>query len=220
MSSRSAALADRQNTSPESPAPVPRGGKRRKDIFRALHQCVISQGYANTTLADVARAAGMSPSHLLYYFPGKGSILQQYFADVAQRIVDRIRGFRHESPERQFGLLAELFFGGRNVTKSEIGFMLECFGAAVHDTSLNREKTELDSYCKSYLQELFAQMPCGPARARDAAEVAYAMLVGLRTASYFDEQLSPAHARQLFYAEMQNLANAGRAGRAARARTR
>ena len=61
---------------------------------------------------------------------------------------------------------------------------------------------------------------CGPARARDAAEVAYAMLVGLRTASYFDEQLSPAHARQLFYAEMQNLANAGRTGRAARPRTR
>lgn len=220
MSSRIAALTDRQSADAGSPTPAPKGSRRRKDIFKALHQCVISQGYVNTTLADVARAAGMSPSHLLYYFPGKGSILQQYFADVSRRIVARIQGFRHESPERQFGLLAELFFGGRNVTKSEIGFMLECFGAAVHDTNLNREKTELDSYCKSYLQELFAQMPCGPARARDAAEVAYAMLVGLRTASYFDDRLSPAHARQLFYAEMQNLANAGRTGRAARPRTR
>lgn len=220
MKTRTAAAADRPGSGPASTATAARGGKRRREIFKALHDCVISRGYANTTLADVARAAGMSPSHLLYYFPGKGSILEQYFADVARRIVDKIQGFRKESPDRQIFLLAELFFGGRNVTKSEIGFMLECFGAAVHDSSLNREKTDLDTYCKSYLQELFAQLPCGPARARDAAEVAYAMLVGLRTASYFDERLSPTHTRRLFYAEMLNLANGGRVGRAVRARAR
>jgi hypothetical protein len=33
------------------------------------------------------------------------------------------------------------------------------------------------------------------------------MLVGLRTAAYFDEQLGPRHARRLFHAEMLNLAN-------------
>jgi AcrR family transcriptional regulator len=195
--------------------PELRGDKRRRTILKALHDCVIEHGYPKTTLASVARAAGMSPSHLLYYFPGKDAILEQYFADVSQRIVGRIQGFRKENPERQIVLLADLFFGGRNVTKSEIGFMLECFGAAVHDERLNREKTELDRYCKSYLQELFEQLPCGPARARDAAELAYAMLVGLRTASYFDEQLSPAHARQLFYAEVSNLAEVGRIGRTA-----
>jgi AcrR family transcriptional regulator len=201
--------ANRAGSDPSAPAaPAVRGGKRRADIFRALHDCVIARGYARTTLAEVADAAGMSPSHLLYYFPGKDAILEEYFADVAGRIVDRIRAFRAESPERQVALLVDLFFGGRKVPKSEIGLMLECFGVAVHDPVLVREKSELDRFCKDYLQELFAQMPRARGRARDAAEVAYAMLVGLRTAEYFDERLSPEHARRLFHAEMLRLSGA------------
>jgi AcrR family transcriptional regulator len=183
-----------------------RGGQRRREIFRALHDCVIAQGYAKTTLADVARAAGMSPSHLLYYFPGKDAILEQYFADVSQRIVERMRSFESETPERRIFLLAELFFGGKKVTKSEIGFMLECFGAAVNDKRLNREKTRLDRFCKTYLQKLFMELPCAPARAKVCAEVSYALLVGLRTAVYFDARLSPDQARDLFYNEVLELA--------------
>jgi AcrR family transcriptional regulator len=197
-----------------------RGGKRRRAIFKALHDCVIAQGYAKTTLADVARAAGMSPSHLLYYFPGKDAILEQYFADVSLRIMERMRGFQAEDPERRILLLAELFFGGEKVTKSEIGFMLECFGAAVHDKRLNREKTRLDRFCKAYLQNLFEQLPCGPSRAKACAEVSYAMLVGLRTAAYFDERLSPDQARGLFYAEVLNLAQLERRATAKRSRGR
>jgi AcrR family transcriptional regulator len=189
-----------------------RGGKRRRAIFRALHDCVIAQGYAKTTLADVARAAGMSPSHLLYYFPGKDAILEQYFADVARRIVERMRGFEAEEPERRIDLLAELFFGGQKVTKLEVGFMLECFGAAVHDKRLNREKSRLDRFCKSYLQRLFEQLSHGRARARDCAEVSYAMLVGLRTAAYFDARLSAEQARALFHGEVRNLAQLERRG--------
>ena len=53
-----------------------RSDKRRSRILRALHDCVIEKGYAKTTLADVARVAGMSSSHLLYYFRGKDAILE------------------------------------------------------------------------------------------------------------------------------------------------
>ena len=195
---------------PASSSPA-RGGKRRRDVFRALHDCVLGQGYARTTLADIARGAGMSPSHLLYYFPGKDAILEQYFADVSRRIRERIDGFRSESPERQVTLLADLFFSGRKVPKSEIGFMLECFGVAVHDPDLNREKAALDRFCKDYLRGLVASLNGGAAQARDAAEVAYALLVGLRTAEYFDERLSPDHARRLFHAEVSSLAGSAAA---------
>jgi AcrR family transcriptional regulator len=184
-----------------------RGDRRRRAILEALHRCVIEKGYPKTTLADVARAASMSPSHLLYYFPGTDAILFHYFANVAQRIVDRLEDFRTETPERQIHLLTELFFAGKGITKSEIGFMLECFGVAVHDKQLHAEKAELDRFCKAYMQQLFEKSPCGASRARDSAEVAYAMLVGLRTAAYFDEQLGPRHARRLFHAEMLNLAD-------------
>ena len=155
-----------------------RGGKRRKRIFQALHDCIIEKGYAKTTLADVASAAQMTPSHLLYYFSGKDAILEDFFENVAQRIVERMEGFRSETPERRIDLLADLFFAGKGITMSEIGFMLECFGAAVHDTQLHHDKTALDWFCKTYLEELFINSPCGPDNARDLAEIAYAMLIG------------------------------------------
>ena len=193
--------------------PVTRGaaaGKRRDGIFLALHDCIIEKGYARTSLADVARAAGMSPSHLLYYFAGKDAILAQYFAYMTNRIINRLDSFRTETPERQIHLLANLFFAGRGVTRAEIGFMLECFGVAVHDPELRRQKTELDRYCKAYMRELFEQSPCGPAKAADAAEVAYALLVGLRTIAYFDERLGSQQALEIFRGEVLSIANSKR----------
>ena len=189
-----------------------RGGKRRKRIFQALHDCIIEKGYAKTTLLDVARTAEMTPSHLLYYFSGKDAILEDFFEDVAQRIVERMEGFRTETAERRITLLVDLFFAGKGITMSEIGFMLECFGVAVHDSQLHSEKTALDRFCKTYLEELFVESACGASYARDSAEVAYAMLIGLRTAVYFDERIELPRARRLFRASILNLANSGQLG--------
>ena len=192
--------------------PPLRGGKRRKHIFQALHDCIIEKGYAKTTLADVARSAKMTPSHLLYYFSGKDAILEDFFENVAHRIIERMEGFRTETPVRRIDLLVDLFFTGKGITMSEIGFMLECFGAAVHDSQLHHEKAALDRFCKTYLEDLFAESPCGASQAHDSAEVAYAMLIGLRTAVYFDERVDLPRARGLFRASILNLANAGQIG--------
>lgn len=200
------ALQERAKDGSAGKRPNLRGEKRREAILQALHDCVIRNGYPKTTLADVARAAGMSPSHLLYYFTGVDEILARYFGDVARRIVDRLEGFRGETPERRIHLLAELFFSGKGVTRSEIGFMLECFGVAVHDQRLHAEKAALDAYCKAYLKQLFEQSPHGASKAPDSAEIAYALLVGLRTAEYFDEKLGHDDARRLFHTAMLELA--------------
>jgi AcrR family transcriptional regulator len=186
--------------------PGTRGGKRRVRILAAFHECIISKGYAKTTLRDVARAAEMSASHLLYYFPGKDTILEHYFENVAQRIVGRIESFGTESPEKQIDLLADLFFAGKGITRSEIGFMLECFGVAVHDKQLRRDKKSLDRICKVYLKDLFEQSPCGLKNANAYAEISYAMLIGLRTAAYFDKRLGLPKARSLFHKQMLDLA--------------
>jgi len=194
------------DTVQEFALPGTRGGKRRARILAAFHDCIISKGYAKTTLRDVAQTAEMSASHLLYYFPGKDTMLEHYFQNVAHRIVERIESFRTESPEQQIGLLTDLFFAGKGITRSEIGFMLECFGVAVHDKQLRRDKKELDRFCKSYLRKLFEQSPCGPANAKAYAEISYAMLIGLRTAAYFDKRLGLPRARRLFHTQVLNLA--------------
>lgn len=186
---------------------VPRGDARRKAILRALHGCVISKGYSRTTLADIAAAAGMYPSHLLYYFSGKEAILEHYFQDVAEKIVSRLKSFSQESPERQIEFLANLFFAGEGIKKTEIGFMLECFGVAVHDSVLREYKAALDRQVKEYLHELFQQSPRRIMNdARDCAEIAYAMLLGLRSAVYFDENLDLPDACRLFHSAVLRMA--------------
>lgn len=194
----------------ESQAPQikDRGNKRRSQILKALHNCIIEKGYAKTTLANVASAAGMSASHLLYYFQGKDDILEYYFHNVAGRILKRIDGFRHETPKRQIDLLAGLFFAGKGITKTEIGFMLEIFGVAVNDKELRHEKADLDEKCKAYIAELFSQTQSGKhvSSPKDSAEIAYALLIGLRTAVYFDDNLSLSMAHRLFKNSMLNMA--------------
>lgn len=131
------------------------GGKRRKLILAAFHECIIEQGYAKTTLRDVAKRADMTASHLLYYFPGKDAILEHFFENVSLTIVERLESFASEPSDRQIDLLAELFFAGKGITRSEIG---------------------------------------------------YSLLIGLRTAAYFDRQLKLSRAQRLFRDELTNLA--------------
>jgi AcrR family transcriptional regulator len=186
-----------------------RPSERRRDmIFSGLRECIIGQGYATTTLADVARAAGMSPSHLLYYFSDKADILSQYFASVAKRITQRLDEFRSHEPARRIDLLAHLFFGGKGLSKSEIGFMLECFGVAVHAPGLKQQKADLDRLCKNYLQEMFEVLRSDTEASANSAEAAYALLVGLRTAVYFDENLSVDRAHEIFRNEITRMVNA------------
>jgi len=190
----------------EQSSPTSRGDRRRARILEAFHDCIIDKGYAKTTLRDVASAADLSASHLLYYFPGKDSILEHYFHDVAMRIEDRIDSFRSRQPVNQVELLTDLFFAGKGITRSEIGFMLECFGVAVHDKKLRNQKKKLDRFCKAYLAGLFADLSAGTAKAEAHAEIAYALLIGLRTAAYFDKRVDLSTARRLFHEEMLNLA--------------
>ncbi len=176
-----------------------RGNQRRRSILEAFHECVIEKGYAKTTLQDVAKKADLYPSHVLYYFDGTEAIFEQYFENMASRILRELEGFRKDSPEVQIEKLVKLYFSGRTIDHSEIGFMLESFGVAVNDDVLKEEKSRVDSACKAHLTELFEQTPLGNgANARDAAELAYALLIGLRTAVYFDKKLKLTKARKLF----------------------
>lgn len=183
-----------------------RGDQRRRRIFRSLHDCIIEKGYIKTTLADIADGAGMSASHLLYYFKGKEAILEQYFDDVSQAFRHQLNSFSDEVIERQIALLADLWFRNEPTTKSEIGFMFECFGAAVNDASLKKTKAEFDTHCKTFLIKMFEQAPTvffsDP---KDSAEIAYSLMMGLRSAVYFDDDIDLENAHQLFTASIRTM---------------
>lgn len=180
-----------------------RGKQRRKLIYRSLHDCILKKGYVKTTLADIAEGAGMSASHLLYYFKGKEAILEQYFERVSEQFIERIASFREQPPREQIQSLADFWFKSEASTRQEIGFMLECFGAAVNDKVLQKTKAQFDRRCKHYLTELVSQgrsLPIGSAT--DTAEVSYAVMIGLRSAVYFDDEVELDDAHRLFVGSM------------------
>lgn len=176
-----------------------RGDKRRRLIFKSLHDCILTQGYVKTTLADIAKGAGMYPSHLLYYFKGKEAILEQYFENVSESFLEKIDSFSTQESREQIQSLTDFWFKGETSTVKEIGFMLECFGAAVNDEALKSTKREFDERCKDYLEKIFCACPSTFIdNNKDAAEIAYSLMIGLRSAVYFDSDIDQDDAHRLF----------------------
>lgn len=183
-----------------------RGDLKRKRILEALRRCIIAKGYAKTTLAEIATEAELYPSHVLYYFSGKEAILEYYFAQVSSLFRRRLNSFKDEAPSEKIKSLTDFFFADNAVSHSEIGFMLECFGVAVNDEIMKGEKAALDVFCKTYLADMFKNTPCNfLTGARASAEIAYAILIGLRTAVYFDDSLDIKEARGLYLDAMMQI---------------
>jgi AcrR family transcriptional regulator len=183
--------------------PDSRGDQRRRRIFKSLHDCILDKGYVRTTLADIAEGANMSASHLLYYFKGKEAILEQYFERVSEHFLARIDTFSQQPAREQIQALADVWFKGGDSTRKEIGFMLECFGAAVNDPVLKGTKTDFDLRCKAHLAEIFRKAPAVTVgNVKDAAEISYSVMIGLRSAVYFDEDIDLADAHRLFIRSM------------------
>jgi AcrR family transcriptional regulator len=55
------------------------GESRRLDIIRAAARLFAAQGYAGTSMRDIAAAVGMLPGSLYYHFPSKEVLIEQIF---------------------------------------------------------------------------------------------------------------------------------------------
>ena len=180
---------------------------RRERIVAALCERMLAQGFAGTTLADVARSARMSPSHLLYYFNGKEEILAACFEGVTAQITTGLAALEAVPVESRLAAIADYFFGGKLLHKTDLGITLEFFGLAVHDKVLHQTKAQFDRMVKAWLAHTFEHYPRAKGQtAADAAEAAYGMIVGLSTSAFFDERLGFARARALLNESLHHLA--------------
>lgn len=70
---------------------------RRERVLRAAMEAIVSQGAARVRITEIARRAGMSPGHILYYFGSKDRILletlvwsETSYAELRHRELPRI----------------------------------------------------------------------------------------------------------------------------------
>ena len=200
-------LAKKKKTSAKPAGP---GELRRRKIFKSLHDCIEVEGYANTSLQDIANRAEMSASHLCYYFSGKDAILLEYFESVSARILEQVEALSKGAPQEQIKALADFWFKGKARSRKEIGIMLECFGVAVNHEALCQAKNRFDETCKSFLITLFDDAPSVLGQSsRDAAEVCYALTIGLRSSVYFDKGVGLEDAHRIFVQTMLPMCGVG-----------
>ena len=172
---------------------------RRGAIRYALFECIRDKGYAATSLADVAVAAGISASHLLYYYPSKDAVLEDLFAVATRHMRDDIAKLPWDSSAEALDALGDYFFGGRVFSRTEQATMLQFWGLSTHYVRLRQTKGEFDADVRERLTAVFrkAKRPPGLS-ARDAADATYGLLAGLLSTSYFVDDLELSRARDIY----------------------
>lgn len=188
----------------------------RDTIIQALKQCMVDRGYADTSLSDLARCAGLSVSHFLYYFPGKDAVLLELCAEILDKTLSEITACRDEPPEERIHVLVDHLFLHTAISRQEFVIVQELISLSVHRPAIRQKLTEYYDAVLAYLKDLFEKVPRQPGlEVNDAANIAAALWQGLFTDSMFATDLDEPRARQLYRGILLDLSNIAINGAAA-----
>jgi AcrR family transcriptional regulator len=207
MPPRKKSEADRPASEPREPR-APSTKNRRVAIVSALRRCMLEKGYAETSLTDLAKAAQMSVSHLLYYYPSKEAVLLDLSIQLNEQILFDIGAHREEPPEERIHVLVDNVFVHGAISRGELGLIREIIALSTHRPALRASLEEYSRKLIGYLEDLFSKTPRQPGlSAEDAAEIAGALWMGLVINTDYDERLDNSRARRLFRRSLFSLAN-------------
>jgi AcrR family transcriptional regulator len=177
----------------------PKGTLRKQAIIRAFKCCVSRQGYANTAMADVAKEAGLFPSHIFYYFDSKQDLLRNCCQQQCEVVVLGLSQMVHLPLDEKIDYITDfLFTANENINRSTSGFMYEAIGVAVNDPILSEFKLEMDRNCKQILSTLFADLEANLESREEKGEIVYWLLAGAKLNAYFDPDNGLENAADLF----------------------
>jgi len=169
---------------------------------------MIEKGYAQTSLTDLAKASGMSVSHLLYYFPGKEAVLVEVCDDIGRRFKAELAAHQDEPPEERIHILVDDWLRSHREVDGAMRVSHEMRAAASHHPELLERLWAYSRDFTSFLEDLYARTPRQPGlTAADAAEIAAALCWGVVDRLVFDADLDIKAARRLLRATLLSLAN-------------
>lgn len=186
---------------------------RRKLIVQAMHRCIREKGIASTTMTEVALRAGMTLSHVRYYFENKNAILAFYLDELCTEIVDTIAAIPREDPDQWLRALTDFYVGNPRMSPGGLAVMVEIFGVSIHDPTLKRIKIEFDAKVRAHLVAFFEWAGCAPGLTpHAAAEILHAFEAGLKFSAVFQSGFSQKRAGELFLSEARRLSHRDGAG--------
>ncbi|MBN8615653.1 MAG: TetR/AcrR family transcriptional regulator [Deltaproteobacteria bacterium] len=152
-------------------------------IVAAATRVLARQGYARTSLLDIAREAGMSKGALHYHFPSKESlvsrVLESALESIANRTLDAWIASSGDPIQALRSSVTELWFVRRTRT-DEVAVVADLMAQALYDESL---KPQLAGYfrfaAQQVTQTLVPHLALMGLRLRVPGELVPRILVGL-----------------------------------------
>ncbi|MEO1159547.1 MAG: transcriptional regulator BetI, partial [Pseudomonadota bacterium] len=146
-------------------------------------------GYADTTVARIAKKAGVSSGIVHHYFDGKDDLLfatmQHMLRDLRAETLKRLK--QAQTPRGRLSAIIEANFAPSQYSPDVMTAWLALYGSARQSSNLTRILRLYDARLKSNLSDAFKKLT-GPAQAKELAMGVSALIDGvwLRAALFGD----------------------------------
>jgi AcrR family transcriptional regulator len=160
---------------------------RRARIVDAAFRVLAEQGYAAASIKTIARAAGVAPGLVHYYFASKEDLLIEVLRNVARGRRMALDSFMHaKRPDRAAALLRDAL---RNIHQQPNGYRLrfELFALGLRDPALQPGTRDLLEGGRTAIGGFLAELG-DPELARPLASVMLAALDGLALQHLLDPE--------------------------------
>jgi AcrR family transcriptional regulator len=175
----------------------PNKNNRKGKIVSALHDCILRKGYADATMTDIASEAGLSLSHLLYYYSNKDEILIDLAIEHHKNVLDSIQLDAPATPKEQIDTLVHNMFVV--TSPDEMKLLREFVGLAPHKPELRKIVQEYAAQTFKHLADIFSRSPRQSGLSvSEAADLAGALWLGLMIQADTRAKLDEDEARKLF----------------------
>jgi AcrR family transcriptional regulator len=150
---------------------------RRAEIVDAVQRCIVRKGLASTTMADVAREAGMQRSAISHFLGSRDDVVTAAIERSCDYYIELIEAIVAESPpELRAGALVDELIGGKRAAPEAMVVFDEIVALAHHDerarSEVERAYGVLDRELKAALRARYPDVP-----SRNRAAVAHALVL-------------------------------------------
>jgi len=172
---------------------------RRRQLIDATIRTIEAHGFAETTIARISKAAGLSSGIISHYFGGKNALLaatmRALLSELQAAVITRLR--RAQSPIARIEAVIDASFSTEQFTPRVSTAWLAFYGQVPHSPELARLHRAYLGRLRSNLRHAFRQL-LGPDEADRAAEGMGAMIDGIWVRSALRRQIPDmAHAHAL-----------------------
>lgn len=146
---------------------------RREEILRAAVEQVSGTGFAETRVADIAGALGISTALVFYHFESKDRLLSEAFSYAAERDLARLARLARSAAPVHTRLKRMLSLYGPEGGQGW-SLWIEAWAAALRMPELQKESRRLDVHWKDTVAEVIREgVEAGDFRCDDASAAAW-----------------------------------------------